>query len=89
MRRYQPGRTDPRQPAPLHQVIAIGPIDRAPGIPEFSDYDKLPPNRRADRPRGILGGILKDSYASTESGVATAAYPGDVNDSDALAGWFA
>ena len=69
-------------------MTAIKPIERAAIIPEFTDYDRLREHTVGlTGSRGILGGILKERL--DRNGVATAAYPGDVNDSDALAGWFA
>ena len=68
--------------------MAIKPIERAAVIPGFTDYDALRDHTVGlTGSRGILGGILKERL--DRSGVATAAYLGDVNDSDALAGWFA
>ncbi len=67
--------------------MPVGPIDRAPGIPEFSDFARLQRHSVGlTGARGILGGILKERL--DRHGVSTAAYPGDINDSGELAQWF-
>src|SRR4051812_40391658 len=74
-------------PARLFAVSADGTGGTRP-VPEFSDYAAF-----AGHPvgltgaRGVLGGLLKDRL--DRHGVATAAYPGDINDGAALSKWFA
>ncbi len=66
----------------------IHPIERASGIPAFSDYTALRGHAVGlTGARGVLGHILKERLDRHD--IATAAYPGDVNDSAALSSWFA
>jgi UDP-glucose 4-epimerase/GDP-4-dehydro-6-deoxy-D-mannose reductase len=74
-------------PARLFAVKAINPIEGASFVPEYTDYAAL--RGRAvglTGARGVLGRILKERL--DRHGMATAAYPGDINDGDALATWF-
>ena len=75
-------------PARLQPLTVAEPIERAALIPEFTDYGGL----RAQHvgltgARGVLGGILKERL--DRHGINTAAFPGDIKDSAALAHWFA
>jgi nucleoside-diphosphate-sugar epimerase len=75
-------------PARLFTVNPINPNERAIGVPEFTDYPALREHAVGlTGARGVLGRILKDRL--DRHGIATAAYPGDVNDSEALSAWFA
>jgi nucleoside-diphosphate-sugar epimerase len=74
--------------ARLFTVNPLNPIARAGGVPAFTDYAALRDHAVGlTGARGVLGRILKDRL--DRHGIATAAYPGDINDSEALAGWFA
>ena len=75
-------------PARLLAVNAHNPTGRASFVPEFTDYPAL----RAQAigltgARGVLGRILKERL--DRHGIDAASYPGDINDADALAKWFA
>jgi UDP-glucose 4-epimerase/GDP-4-dehydro-6-deoxy-D-mannose reductase len=75
-------------PARLYAVKASNPIGRASFVPEYSDYAALRGHAVGlTGARGILGGILKARL--DRRGIETAAYPGDVNNGDALSTWFA
>jgi nucleoside-diphosphate-sugar epimerase len=74
--------------ARLYAVNATHPIGRASFLPEYTDYAALRGHAVGlTGARGILGSILKERL--DRQGVETAAYPGDVNDGNALAAWFA
>lgn len=69
-------------------MIAINPFTGADFVAEYTDF----PAFRGQvvgltGARGILGRILKQRL--DQHGIQTAAYPGDVNDGEALAAWFA
>jgi nucleoside-diphosphate-sugar epimerase len=75
-------------PARLFTVSPINSIERAHGVPEFTDYAALRDHAVGlTGARGVLGRILKDRL--DRHGIATAAYPGDVNDGESLSEWFA
>lgn len=66
----------------------INPIERAYNVPEFTEYAALRGHAVGlTGARGVLGRILKDRL--DRHGVDATAYPGDVNDSEALSRWFA
>ncbi len=68
-------------------MIPINPVKCAYGVPEFTDYAALRDHAVGlTGARGVLGRMLKDRL--DRHSVATAAYPGDVNDSEALRRWF-
>jgi len=68
-------------------VNAINPSERASFVPEFTDYAALRGQAVGlTGARGVLGSILSERLE--RRGIASAAYPGDVNDGDDLAGWF-
>jgi UDP-glucose 4-epimerase len=74
--------------ARLHAVNATHPIGRAHVVPEYTDYAALRGHAVGlTGARGILGRILKERL--DRHGIETAAYPGDVNDGEALSSWFA
>ena len=67
---------------------AINLIERARVVPEYTDFAALRGGSVGlSGARGILGHILKERL--DHHGVQSAAYPGDINDSDALSAWFA
>ena len=75
-------------PARLYAVNAANPIARAGFVPDYTDYAALRGHGVGlTGARGVLGGILKERLDRQR--VETVAYPGDVNDGDALSAWFA
>jgi nucleoside-diphosphate-sugar epimerase len=68
--------------------MPINLLERADFIPEFADYAALRGHAVGlTGARGVLGRILRARLE--RHGIETAVYPGDVNDREALASWFA
>jgi nucleoside-diphosphate-sugar epimerase len=69
-------------------VTELNPFERAEFVPEFADYSALQGHAVGlTGARGVLGRILSERL--DRHGVETASYPGNVNDGEALASWFA
>ena len=68
-------------------MIAINPFERADFVPEFTNFSVLRGRSIGlTGARGVLGRILKERLE--RHGILTADFPGNVNDSDAMAAWF-
>ncbi len=69
-------------------MIEFNPFERAEFVPEFADYSALRGHAVGlTGARGVLGRILSERL--DRHGIETARYPGNVNDSAAMASWFA
>jgi len=69
-------------------VKSINPFERSEFIPEFTDYAALQGSAVGmTGARGMLGRLLRARLE--HHGIETAAYPGNVNNLDELASWFA
>ena len=69
-------------------MTANNPFERAEFIPEFTDFSAFRGhNIGLTGARGVLGHLLQARLVRHD--IQTAAYPGDINDGDALAAWFA